>query len=562
MLKQIHKSKFIAALALSIGFVGCSDYLDVDTDTDAPVVAPIEQLLPMVEIGAGNFNGNQSYSGAILGTYMHQFTTREAPDQYNVRPGYFAIVNEWNNLYLTLTDIESLISTAKATGDKQYVGIGQMMKAFLMSGAVDLWGDVPYTEATHLEGGIVSPNFDEQEAIYADVLVMIDSAKINMSSEEGIQPGDEDLYYAGKMGQWVKFANTFKLKLYNQIRTTSLFDQAAFDALVAEGNFMTSKADDFQFDYTTNQSPTDERNPMWQSAYLSTQFGDYVSPWFYEILQGMNPNIFTGIKDPRVPYYWVNQLKDGEFPPDQGNAETGDPNADYWDESTGFFSIRFGSIGPDRDHSAEASVTYPGIFPSGGLYDENIGYSIDAESGSGEAPHRILTYAEYLYIRAELVHDGVIAGDERVALEEAMVASFEKVDEIAQTAKTEAQTVPVLKGNTEVAAYIAAVLAEFDAASTEGKLEIIMTQKWIATFGDTMDQYSDYRRTGYPVLADPLGASPEYQLDMGAFPLDDGVTVQNNPFQVSFFWPQSELNLNQNAPEQKNPSTYTVFWDN
>ena len=564
MKKQFHRSKFIVALTLSILLVGCSDYLDVDTDTDAPIVAPIDQLLPQTQLGVGNFTDFRIYSGVVLSVYMHQLTTREDSDQYGARPSNFAITNEWDNTYLTLTDIESLIDTATESGDMQYVGVGQLLKAYLMAGAVDLWGNVPYSEATQLEGGIVSANFDDQQAIYQSVLELIDTAKANINSEEGLTPDTDDLYYSGDMDKWIKFANTFKLKLYNQIKSTSLYSQTDVDALVAAGNFMQSSADDFEFKATSNQSPTDERNELFKSSYLSTQFGDYVSPWFYEILQGWNPNIFNGIQDPRIPFYWVNQLKDGELPPDQGNDETGDPNADYWDENTGFFSIRFGSIGADRDHSVENSVTYPGIFPAGGLYDENTGYSIGATSGTGIAPHRMLTYDEFLYIEAEMIHDGLISGNAKDKLEEAMEASFKKVDEVTQGAQTEAQSknIPTLSGSDEVNDYIAAVLAEYDAASLEKQLEIIMTQKWVSTFGDSFDQYNDYRRTGYPVLADPLSTSQEYQLDMGDFPLDDGLTVQNNPFQVSFFWPQNELNLNQNAPEQKNAGTYTIFWDN
>jgi len=64
-------------------------------------------------------------------------------------------------------------------------------------------------------------------------------------------------------------------------------------------------------------------------------------------------------------------------------------------------------------------------------------------------------------------------------------------------------------------------------------------------------------------LADPNGSSPEYQLDNAdGWPLNDGLTVLNNNFQHTFFWPQPEINLNQNAPDQKDPTSYKVFWDN
>lgn len=93
-----------------------------------------------------------------------------------------------------------------------------------------------------------------------------------------------------------------------------------------------------------------------------------------------------------------------------------------------------------------------------------------------------------------------------------------------------------------------------------------MTQKWVATYGDPLDQYNDYRRTGYPVLANPLGSSPEYQLNNNdGFPLNDAETTVSggaDAYQKSFFWPQDELNTNKNAPVQKDATTYKIFWDN
>lgn len=553
----------LALVSLSILALSCSDFIDVDTDTDNPTVAPLDLLLTGISVDVNDVTDFQNFSGSILQVYTHQMTTREEYDQYGTKVDNIPMNNDWNNIYLTLTNIETLIKQGTESGDLVYVGVAQMHKAYLMSVAVDLWGDVPYSEAIQLESGIVSPVFDDQKAIYTSILALIETAKENLASDAGIEkPGADDLFYQGDTDKWIRFANTFKLKLYNQTRLTADFDQAGFDALIAENNFFDSNADDFQFVQTSNLSPTDERNKFYLESYNSTQFGTYMSPWFYEILKGMNPNIHTGNVDPRIPYYFYNQLADGQFPPDQGNAETGDPKADYWDESTGFFSIRFGSVGPNRDFSAENSYTYPGIFPSGGLYDDESAEVVDGNSGTGIAPHRILTYDEFLYIQAELMQVGKLAGNAGTKLQEAMAASFAKVDQVVDRNGT-TQNVPNLVGNAATTTFIAGVIAEFNAASADKKLEIIMTQKWVATFGDPADQYNDFRRTGYPVLADPTGSSPEYQLDNeDGFPIVDSQTVLNNPFQLSFFWPQNELNANQNAPAQKNASTYKIFWDN
>lgn len=561
--KRLFKRYFQIFLLLFLA-QGCEDYLDVDADTDSPISAPENQLLPNIQVGVANIGDSNLWSGDVLQVYVHQFTSRSRQDQYGLLANSILMRNEWNTIYLILTDIETLIAQSQESGDLVYTGVAQILKAYMMTTAVDLWGDVPFSEATQLEGGVVSPVFDDQVEIYQACFSLLDEGKANVAGGQGNNfPGTEDLYYGGDTGKWVKFANTLKLKLFNQIRISSIFSQAALDALVAENNFFTSIADDFQFTHTSNQAPTDERNQMFINAYGGAQVTKYASPWFYEILIGVNPNIHNGNPDPRLPYYFVNQLLPGQFPRDQGDVNTGNPNADYWDASTGFFTIRFGSVGPYRDNAVQNDATFPGIFPCGGRFDDGQGFARTINSGTGVAPRRILTYDEFLYIQAELMHVGLLPGDSRAKLREAMEASFAKVDQVVAGSGT-TQTVPVLTGAAEVIAFMDNVIAEFDAADNEKQLEIIMTQKWVATFGDSLDQYADFRRTGYPVLADPAGSqSPEYQLDNGdGFPLNDSETVLDNPYQISIFWPDTELNLNQNAPEQKNPGTYNIFWDN
>jgi len=489
--------------------------------------------------------------------------SRSEQDQYGGTSVNVQMNNDWDNMYLVLTDIQSLIDQATESGDKVYLGVGQVLKAYLASVAVDLYGDVPFSEATQLKSGIIAPVFDDQAMIYEEVLKLLTLGKANINSGEGNNlPGNDDLFYGGSDENWVKFINTFKLKLYNQMRLSSSFNQTALNALVAENNFFTSGADDFEFTHFAAITPSDERHQMFQAAYGSAQVDTYVSPWLYEVLMGMNPNIHTGNKDPRVPYYWANQLEPGQFPRDQGDAETGNPNADYWDSSTGFFSIRFGSIGPDRDHAVQGDATFPGIFPCGGRYDDGLGFARTITSGTGVAPNRLLTYDEFLYIQAELIQVGLMTGDAGAKLEEALTASFAKVDQVVAGTGT-TQVVPILTGDTMVTAFINNVNAEYMAASSEKQLEIIMTQKWVATFGDPIDQYNDIRRTGYPILATPNGPSPEYQLDNDdGFPLDDSQTTQNNEFQLSLFWPDAEISSNTNAPSQKVATTYKIFWDN
>ncbi|PXX25235.1 SusD/RagB family nutrient-binding outer membrane lipoprotein [Arenibacter sp. ARW7G5Y1] len=555
------RSMFAAAL-LSLLFYNCSDYLDVNTDPNNPTVAPLDQLLTNIETNFNDITEFELYSAEILSAYVHQFTFREEQDQYGTRQDNSNIQNSWDNAYSVFGETDIIINQGTEENEMIMVGMAKILKAYTATIIVNIWGDAPFTEAAQLAGGMVSPVFDDQQDIYQNALTLIDEGIANINSGQGVNPGTQDLFYGGSIAQWTRFANTLKLKLYNEIRLSSLFDAGKLSTLVASDNFMSGIADDFEYPYSTTQSPSDERNPLYTDSYLTGQATHYASPWFYEILQGWNPNIHNGVADPRLPYYFFNQLTPGELPPDVGDPTTGDPKADYWDRNTGFHTIRFGSVSANRDFASRNSSTYPGIYPAGGKYDDGQGGAADTNAGTGAAPHRILTYHEFLFIQAELMQANLIPGDAKAKLEEAITAAFAKVDQVVSNSGT-SQTVPKLIGSTAVTDFIDGILAEFDAASDTKKMEIIMTQKWVSTFGDPFDQYNDYRRTGFPVLANPVGPSPEYQLDNGDdWPLLDSETTLSRPFQLSLFWPQAELNVNENAPTQKDATTYKIFWDN
>ncbi|HLP04591.1 MAG TPA: SusD/RagB family nutrient-binding outer membrane lipoprotein, partial [Paludibacter sp.] len=201
-------------------------------------------------------------------------------------------------------------------------------------------------------------------------------------------------------------------------------------------------------------------------------------------------------------------------------------------------------------------------------YDQGDALTVTTTSGTGAAPYRFLTFADRLYIEAELIQEGVITGDARAKLQEALVESFKLVDYVVGKAKG-TQTVPALNNAAATTTYIDKVLGLFDAGDNNKKLEIIMTQKWIQAFGSYVDQYTDYRRTGYPVIFNPnnntqapdgyvtppAGGDPDRTLP----PVR--VTCSKN-YPLSLPWALDELNVNKNAPAQKvDPATVSIFWD-
>ncbi|MBN2612803.1 MAG: SusD/RagB family nutrient-binding outer membrane lipoprotein [Bacteroidales bacterium] len=546
-MKKIFSILFIVTLLTS-----CSEWLDINVDPNNPSEMKIDKILPSVFYDMGDdFGIGYSRLGYVCAVYVHQLTTRESYDQYGVTGSAYAITTYWNDLYTgMLQDLELLItlSTEDEAENLQYRGIAKILKAYVYSQMVDLWGDIPYTEAN--VSGLFTPVFDTDENIYPQLFTLLNEGIADLQNEEALNervPGADDLIYGGDVDSWVKAANSIKLKLFNQVRLTTLYNQTEVSALLSGGELISSASESFLIPFGKSVSP-DNRNPAFVAEYSGSQISNYLSPWFYEIMNGENDNIFTDLWDPRMPYYFANQVDEGLEPENPVEYRNGN-----------FISIYFGSRGPNRDAGGRNTFSMMGIYPVGGAYDEDPeldkkkSFGIDA--GTGAAPYKVLTYADVLYIQAELALTTTSGGDARALLEDAMEASFRQVDQVVTM--TEAVGVPKLATHDTVDYYISRVLTDFDSGDAAKKLEIVMTQKWIAAFGSSIDSYTDYRRTGYPVMFDPNTMVADGGPDGNGV-----VPVQSSrDYPVAFPWSADELSLNKNAPGQKTISTDKVFWD-
>ena len=74
-------------------------------------------------------------------------------------------------------------------------------------------------------------------------------------------------------------------------------------------------------------------------------------------------------------------------------------------------------------------------------------------------------------------------------------------------------------------------------------MELLSKEFFVSLFGNGIDAYNFYRRTGYPKMIQP--------------------NIEPNPGQFirSFFYPANETSANPNIP-QKSAVTTRVFWDN
>jgi hypothetical protein len=564
---------FIVGLGV---LTGCTkNFLDVNTDPNNPTVTSLNRLLPAAEQGMvyalGFTNDNRGARGLteVLSVYMHQVVVREDQDQYGADGSDINIVGSWTGMYSSapaqvgsdvlgcLQNVENIITLGTQEDNKIYTGIAKIMKAYAISQFVDTWGDVPFSQANKLiSEGIRYPKYDKDSEIYPQLFTLLDDgiADLTADATNSLVPTTDDLIYGGKTELWIRAANTIKLKLYNQVRLVQNVS-AQVNALIAGDMLIENMGGSFMLKYGKGSTP-DDRNPGFND-YFAGQKSHYMSPWFWAIMKGYNPRIFTGNPDPRIPYYFYRQLTATE--PSQSPSEYRDG---------GFLSIAFGSISPNRDYSQDQSMTVFGLYPVGGRYDDGGAAKVDANSATGAAPFKMLTYADLQYIKAELMSAGVIAGNAKATLTIAMDESMNMVDYVVSLVGN-SQTVPKLAGSAAVTTYQNKVLAEYDAGNAAKKLEIILTQKWIGSFGSSVDQYTDYRRTGYPIVFDPNNPAQapggRLQPPIGGapgVPVQPSIPVQlTRAFPLSLPWSNDDLSVNSSAPPQKLPATARVFWD-
>ena len=542
----------LAALALS----GCN--LDINKDPYVVTNLNFDQLLTATEYEVGINFAEGNYLNANFSAYVHHTVSREI-DNYSLVASYATLGNTWEQAYkFSIKNCDALIENADKSGDAICAGIGRVLRTHVYLNLVDLWGDVPYSEAN--VAGIDKPKADKSADIYNALLESLNAAIANFNDEKAANanaPADNDLFFKGDVKKWIKAANTLKLKLLVQSRLakSQVKDwKSELDALLAGDNFL-ADGEDLQFPHSTAMTPSDERNSGYVDEYQGGQKTVYISPWFYECMSGntynWKDNPFVRIKDPRIPYYFYNQV-----------AADGDAanKTDYRDGA--FISIVFGSNSGFTSMTQEKAMTTLGIYPVGGKFDKGEGTPIDAKSGNGIAPDKMLMAYSVPFMKAELILAGEASGDAKEELKKGIASSIAHVNSVTAAADP---TAPKLEGDA-VTDFIDAVLAKYDAANDNRKMEIVMTQKWIANFYNPVEAYNDIRRTGYPVLfkgdAENLAWSP-YAQEVEATPgLVSFELVNLLDFPRILYYPQSETTVNPNITNKgRVVSSKNVFWD-
>ena len=447
---------------------------------------------------------------------------------------------------LAYSGIMSNVRTMNPIAEEQelftHIAIGQIAEAYAITTLTDYLGDIPYSESNNLE--FLNPNADKGVDIYSAMLSLLDSAIENFEKEESSKP-QYDLYYSGDESKWIKLANSLKLKLHLQQRLVKESESvAAINDLIESGNYISDPSEDFVFKFGTVDTNPDSRHPIFARNFVEgTGVTDYMSNTYMNYLTND-----TNANDPRVRYYFyrqrnrnaentVEQSCYGGLPPTHIGfnnifCNLGDDAPGYWGRDHGY---DFG-IPPDTGLRA----TW-GVYPVGGQFDDNSFTSIPDRNigtkGAGIEPILLSSYIDFMLAEAALTLS--TTGDPASYLESAITKSISKVIDF-RPSLTDLGLAP---SETDITDYVTEVMDRFNnAEDNDAKLNILAKEYFKALWGNGVEAFNTYRRTGKPDDLQPLVREPA------------------NNFLRSFFYPDSYVNQNTNA-EQKEDVTHQVFWD-
>lgn len=119
----------------------------------------------------------------------------------------------WDGTYRAINNFHQILNYDSPNYDN-HKAIAYIMESFYMQYLVDLYGDVPYSEAFQGSANI-TPAYDDDEVIYYNLVQNINTAidLINNADANDNVVGNEDVINGGDMTAWTNFANLLKTRI-------------------------------------------------------------------------------------------------------------------------------------------------------------------------------------------------------------------------------------------------------------------------------------------------------------------------------------------------------------
>ena len=368
----IYNKSSVAIFCFSFALLfttGCKKQLDINQNPNFPT---FDQATPALLFPAAVLATTGKVGGdlAIVGGIWSQFFTQSslanqytAIESYNM-PSTSTYVNASYDLLFTngLKNYQAAMDKAKASGDWNYYLMSTVMKAYTTEVLVDLYDQIPFTQA--LQGASnLDPKFDDGFSIYQSLINSIDTAlNQDFSASTNTAPGSQDMIFNGNMDQWKAFANTLLLKLYLRMVNAHMdVATAGITALYATNpTFLATDASVANFtDAPGLDNPFYEQN----QRQLNTNSNLKASTTFVSWLEAN--------ADPRIVYYYgstnPSSINQGDYTNNNPTYQAAPVFA-----QTPTDPVEFISLPESYFLQAEADVRFFGGANAQSLYEQGV----------------------------------------------------------------------------------------------------------------------------------------------------------------------------------------------
>ncbi|MBI1780302.1 MAG: SusD/RagB family nutrient-binding outer membrane lipoprotein [Sphingobacteriales bacterium] len=440
MMKKQFLPIFLTAIIVMV-VMGCQkSFFDINTSPNSATNTTPELVLPqaLTATAAGQI-ANYAFVSEWMGYWCPSGSYAvSASDLASYRQTTGFGDGIWQAYYHNLEDYDYIEQTATTQKKTFYQGAAIVMKAFVFQQLVDMFNNVPYTQALH-GTNTIQPAYDDAKTIYESLAGRLDTAVTLLQRADAVAAANSDVLFNGSTTKWVQFANTLKLRILmrqSQMSGRASYIQAQIAKINANGGGFLSTDAGVNPGYANNSG---QMNPFWSMCYntAGTYIGDFWRANQYPITFCTNNN------DPRYTRLYAPTANGGIY---QGNV-----------------------IGSQTNHAANTSSTFgPGVLKS------------------VSQPAIILSAAESYFLQAEAGLDGWLSNTPQELFQNGVQASFTYLGAGDATSYySQAGNV-----NTNYAAC----------SGTAQQLACIIRQKWMAMNTVTpFEAWADYRRLGLPV---------------------------------------------------------------
>jgi len=428
----------------------------------------------------------------------------------------------WNDFYTPLSTFRAMetaynkLSDADKASQEIFLNAARVILYDQASQMVDLWGDIPFSEAGSLEttSTITNAKFDDQKSLYTTFIAGLkDAATYFGTASKTSNFSKYDILLSGEVSKWQRYANSIRLRLLMRISNQ---DENTAKTAVLE---------------MLNSSSTYPLVDGSNNPNYSPKSSDILLQPLSTYSDNLN-NALTELPSHYAPDYMLNTVMN----------PVNDPRMDVMFDKYGTVVDKV--FVPNKEYKAmpidatasfaEKNYTYYAILDSATFLQNKL------------LPGIVITAPEVNFLKAEAYQRWGNTVDAKTAYETAVKQSVTFYYYL-NGLNTSGLPIVTKPSDSEIDDFVTSRVSY--SGTSQEKLAKIWVQKWLH-FGwmQSTQAWAEYRRTNYPQLTFPsTGKLSGYDVPPTRLVYPSGEKSNNSE--------------NYSAVQSKDTRTTKIFWD-